>query len=203
MKNCIICQKEIPARTYKGARPGRLCGQKECKAELSRRTIRESFSKHGGEITKFRKTNGMKDPVVRETVSTKLRAMGWKPKVRMGNGKGPTIHQLAIASALGWEMEVAIPTKMNRSDRLYPTCYKVDVGNALLKIAIEVDGPSHYALKRQEQDKKKDEFLKSIGWKVLRFKNKQVAEHLEECVQTVLSTISKSQTETPISPTDT
>jgi len=45
-------------------------------------------------------------------------------------------------------MEVAIPTKMNRSDRLYPTCYKVDVGNVHLKIAIEVDGPSHCALEK-------------------------------------------------------
>ena len=203
MANCVICEKEIPVKTYRGARPGRLCGQKECKVELSRRTIRNSFEKHGGEITKFRKTNGMHNPAVREIVSTKLRAMKWMPPVRKGNGTGPTIHQLAIASALGWQMEVAIPTKRKSSERLYPTCYKVDVGNSELKVAIEVDGNSHLTLKRKAQDEKKDAFLRSIGWTVLRFTNKQVAGHLEDCVQTVLSTISKLKTETPTLQTDT
>ena len=45
--------------------------------------------------------------------------------------------------------------------------------------------------KRQEQDKKKTDFLTGLGWKVLRFKNKQVMEHLTDCVQMVMSTISE------------
>ena len=43
----------------------------------------------------------------------------------------------------------------------------------------------------KEQDKKKEFCLNTLGWRVLRFGNKQVTEHLEDCVQMVLSTISK------------
>ena len=51
---------------------------------------------------------------------------------RGGNGKF-TPAQVLLATSLGWEMEVAIPTK---SKSPYPTCYKVDVGNRDLKLAI-------------------------------------------------------------------
>ena len=114
--------------------------------------------------------------------------MGHKPKIQGGNGRGPTIHQLALATALGWEMEVIVPTKIKKGNG-YPSCYKIDIGNPILRIGIEVDGSSHMALVRQEQDKRKDLFLISLGWKVLRFKNKEVEEDLQGCVQKVLSMI--------------
>jgi hypothetical protein len=134
--------------------------------------------------------NPMHKPGVREKVKTSLRAMGWKPPSRGGNGHGPTVPQLLLASTLGWPMEVAIPTKVRRKGT-YPTCYKVDIANVKLKVAIEVDGNSHCLLTRKAQDQKKDAFLAGLGWRVLRFSNKQVTEHLAECVQTVMSTISK------------
>jgi very-short-patch-repair endonuclease len=77
-----------------------------------------------------------------------------------------------------------------------PHCYKIDVANRTLKIAIEVDGGSHGTLERKAQDARKEEFLVGCGWVVLRFSNKAVTERLAECVQTVLSTISKSRTRT-------
>ena len=87
-------------------------------------------------------------------------------------------------------MEQAIPTKMPRNSG-YPTCYKVDVCNPALKIAVEVDGNSHCPISRQEQDRKKDALLSGLGWTVLRFSNRQVMTDLEGCVRKVLSTISK------------
>ena len=71
----------------------------------------------------------------------------------------------------------------------YPSVYKVDVGNAELKIAVEVDGASHGVLSRRGEDLKKDHFLESIGWKVLRLKNEYVTKDLAGCVQAVLSLI--------------
>jgi hypothetical protein len=177
MKNCIICGVEVTKK---------LCGSRDCRSEFSRRTIQNTFKKHG-EITQFRKTNGMHDPATREKVSTKLRAMQWKPTVQGGNGKPPPIQQVAMAAALGWKMEVAVPTKMGRG--IYPTCYKLDVGNSALKIGVEIDGNSHFSTERKAQDKKKTEFLESIGWKVLRFTNKEVEADLNRCVQAVLSII--------------
>jgi very-short-patch-repair endonuclease len=97
---------------------------------------------------------------------------------------------IALAKKFDVYAEYPIPTKMPR-DSGYPTCYKVDIAIPEKMIAIEVDGGSHSAIERQMQDKKKDAFLKKLGWNVLRFTNKQVMERLEECVQTVMSTISK------------
>ena len=188
MNQCIICQE--PAAN-------RVCGKKSCRSEVSRRTIANTFKKHGGQITQFRKTNGMHRPEVRALVSTKLRAMGWGPVVRCGNGKPLPIHQQALAAALGWEMEVVIKTGKPRESG-YPTCYKVDIGNVDLKVGVEVDGFSHCALTRRDQDKKKEELLSSFGWLVLRFTNLEVESNLAGCVQKVLSIISKSPTETPL-----
>lgn len=56
----------------------------------------------------------------------------------------------------------------------YPTCYKVDVGFPEIKIAIEIDGGSHNTLVRQAQDLKKKNKLEELGWKILRFTNRQI-----------------------------
>ncbi len=96
----------------------------------------------------------------------------------------------ASSSTLGWAMEVVVPTGRPRTEK-FPTCYKLDIANPQLKIGVEVDGESHAS--RRAQDQKKDAFFASIGWTVLRFTNRQVAERLVDCVQMVLSTISKSQ----------
>jgi very-short-patch-repair endonuclease len=72
-----------------------------------------------------------------------------------------------------------------------PNCYKIDMADTGLKLAIEVDGGSHGSLIVQERDRRKDALLVGSGWTVLRFSNQQVMERLEECVQMVTSTISK------------
>jgi len=180
MNTCVICGSETSNR--------KLCSNPECKSEHSRRTINRSFAKHGGEITRFRKTNGMSDPEVRARVSTKLRAMAWKPVMQGGNGHGPTIHEQALASALGWDTNVIVNTNMKNGDG-YPHHYKVDVGNRQLMIAVEIDGFSHRAMERKSQDRKKEELLRSLGWRVLRFSNAEIESDLQRCVQTVLSII--------------
>ena len=96
-------------------------------------------------------------------------------------------------------MELAIPTRKPRGSG-YPTCYKVDIGNETLRVAIEVDGQSHYS--RRSLDAKKDKLLRGLGWTVLRFSNKQVTERLAECVLMVTSTISKSHQLTSTAPMD-
>ena len=193
-KKCAVCGVEIILEGRNGlakARKENVVCSGECKSEWSRRTIGETLLQHGGEITRYRKTNGMSRPEVRAKVSVKLRAMGWKPSVRGGNGKPMPLGQQALAAALGWPMEVAIPTGRKKAERMYPTCYKVDVGNEALKVAIEVDGNSHRTIVGKSRDAKKDAFLASIGWKVFRFTNEDVQQDLSGCVQAVLSSISK------------
>jgi very-short-patch-repair endonuclease len=78
-------------------------------------------------------------------------------------------------------MEVAIPTgNKPRDGSGYPTCYKADVGNHLLKIAIEVDGKGHKWKKGKLRDLKKEEKLKQLGWKTLRFTNEEILEDISK-----------------------
>jgi hypothetical protein len=118
---------------------------------------------------------------------------------RGGNGH-TTLEQESLAIALGWEIEVAIPTadhlpilkrrEWSKSKKM-PTCYKVDVGNKDLKIAIEIDGKGHLLKSNRMRDVRKTLFLNWKGWKVLRFTNEQIQRNLRGCVKMVLSTISK------------
>lgn len=124
-----------------------------------------------------------------EKISTTKRANGtlnvWHG-IRGGNGQETPVPQKILALALGWELEVAIPTKKSRGSG-YPSCYKIDIANHKLKIGIEVDGCSHYGDKRRERDQKKQQLLESQGWKILRFTNKEVMNDLSM----VLSQIKK------------
>ncbi len=97
--------------------------------------------------------NPMKNPVTRAKVSTKLRAMRHQPKLRGGNGH-LTLHQQLLATALGWDMEIAVKTL--KKPPLYAHHYKIDIGNVDLKIAIEIDGTSHHSLvvKRERLEKR-------------------------------------------------
>lgn len=134
--------------------------------------------------------NPMHSTDIRARVSDALRAMKHAPPVRGGNGGTMPEPQRLLSEALGWRTEFVVPTKLPRGDGR-PTCYKVDIAEPKLMVAIEVDGASHCSLLRREQDTKKSTFLSSIGWTVLRFTNAEVMADLPGCVLTVLSTISR------------
>lgn len=134
------------------------------------------------------RNNPMKREATRQKVRTTLRAMGWTPTVRGGNGTGPTVPQLLLASRLGWELETVVRT-LQPKDSGYPSCYKLDIGNRTLKVGIEIDGNAHLAASVKVKDEKKTAFLSTLGWKILRFTNSDVMEHSNDCVQAVLDAI--------------
>lgn len=180
---------------------GRVYCSRQCSTEHRRRvssqTMAETNRKYASSRMKAR--NPMKDPKVRAKVSKTLQEMNWGPQIQGGNGRGPTKPQRLLAEALGWPMEITVPTKTTRGHG-YPTHYKVDVGHPELKVAIEVDGPSHQSLVVKKQDRKKEAFLRSRGWIVLRFSNQEVMDDLAGCVRTVMSTISRLRGYTHTSP---
>ena len=195
--SCVECGTPVLCQGCAGlaqARRGRAYCSNQCKKEylsrLSAATMAKTNRKYASE--RMRKNNPMKRPEVRAKVSRRLKEIGWRPLVQGGNGRGPTAAQKRLGDALRWPLEIAIPTKKRRGTE-YPTCYKVDIANPILRIAIDVDGRSHCPLKRQKQDQKKDNFLRGLGWTVLRFRNNQVMEDLAGCVQTVMSTILRLQ----------
>ena len=54
------------------------------------------------------------------------------------------------------------------------------------KLAIELDGQIHLHLAAGEADQERDEELKNLEIKVLRFENKAVFQHLEAVLQEIL-----------------
>ncbi len=114
----------------------------------------------------------MSRPEVREKLSRRLREMNHRPSVRGGNGTGMTSAQATMLGILGEQWKAELSVSLGRRRPSYPTCYKLDLGNAELKVGIELDGNSHYS--RKAQDQKKDAALASLGWMVLRFWNWEI-----------------------------
>ncbi|MDO8691635.1 MAG: DUF559 domain-containing protein [Dehalococcoidia bacterium] len=135
----------------------------------------------------------MSDPEVRLRVSAKLKGRPF-PVARGGNGRGPTEPQRLLAAALGWKMEVAvgIPLETRRTFSTRGSNYKVDIGNSILKIAVEVDGASHFTKKIQATDARKTAILASLGWRVLRFSNQEILKDPIAAANTVLASVSST-----------
>jgi hypothetical protein len=135
---------------------------------------------------KGKASNRMFDPAVRKKVSQTLQKIHHKPKIQGGNGRGFTVPQSILLDKLGdgWFGEHVVCTGKCKG---YPNHYKIDIANPELMVAIEVDGLSHQALSVKAKDKKKQEKLESLGWKVLRVSNKEVLNTLDTVIQKVSS----------------
>lgn len=106
------------------------------------------------------------------------------PTTLGGNGRGTTLPQEELFKALGsengWKTEFVVATKMPRGSG-YPTNYKIDIAHPACMIAVEIDGHTHASGGSSgKADEKKTAFLMSMGWKVLRFKNKDVIRRTQE-----------------------
>ena len=67
--------------------------------------------------------------------------------------------------------------------------YIVDFYIASKKIVIEIDGSQHYEDSAIEYDKKRDEFLASLGIRVLRYTNAQINREFENVCNNILQNI--------------
>jgi very-short-patch-repair endonuclease len=163
-KTCAACTRPFTPKLEKGYK-----GKMRYEAEVS--FNRRQFC---GKSCAKKQKNPMHSESSRLKMQKTLKKIGHKPLIRAGNGTGLTKTQSMVAQALGhhWHTEVVICT-LKSSKQGYPHHYKVDVANKELMIAIELDGRSHGATRRQMQDQKKDALLRSLGWKVLRLKNEQ------------------------------
>ncbi|UPS91688.1 endonuclease domain-containing protein [Bizionia sp. M204] len=63
--------------------------------------------------------------------------------------------------------------------------YIVDFYCASEKLVIELDGEVHFNPMTQEYDKKRTVYLESLGYKVIRFENKMVFDHLPSVLQEI------------------
>lgn len=172
--------------------------RREHQAPISRATALRDRDVHSA---RMKARNPINMPGIAAKMTATRRANGTAgPRVRGGNGYGPTVPEATLAELTGLRLGVAVPTGRPRGTG-YPTCYKLDLANLATKLAVEVDGASHLAKVRKVQDAKKDGLLRSLGWTVLRFSNRAVMERSAACALEVLSTISKLKARTRTSPT--
>ena len=97
----------------------------------------------------------------------RFKAYGGRPR---GNGKPPTEAEAEMTrrlASLGFIPEFILKTGKKSP---LPVHYKIDLAHPAEKVAVEIDGSSHSGSRREETDARKDSFLRSIGWRVLRFR---------------------------------
>lgn len=187
---CNYCGKEVKNPTknqkqhYKDR--GRIYCSKQCGKEYSRKISSETMSKTNKKYAAVRMkiNNPMRNEETRKKVSSSLK--GRKPSEVCGNGRGLTKPQEQLLEKLlkyGAIAEYAISTEGYIGE--YPLNYKIDIALPKYKLAIEIDGNSHRAIKRKIEDEKKTNFLKNIGWSIIRFWNKEVNENIENCIKRV------------------
>jgi len=64
--------------------------------------------------------------------------------------------------------------------------YILDFFCPLLKLAVEIDGDSHFESDEAiEYDKQRENYLKSIGINIIRFTNQEVIENLEKVINKI------------------
>ena len=69
-----------------------------------------------------------------------------------------------------------------------------------LKLAIEIDGDSHFQPDAIEYDQERQLFLEAKGIRVVRFTNEQVYQQLDEVVEAIAQTICQLRRSTPPQP---
>ena len=116
-----------------------------------------------------------------------------------------SMQQRTLHRKLGWPgewLEAKIPIKRISGPFEKGEVYNlmVDLIHPEVKLAIEVDGPTHRGRQQKARDKWKEKKLKSLGWSLLRFSNKEIDTGLSEVVRKVQSTISKLKDSTTSSP---
>jgi very-short-patch-repair endonuclease len=67
--------------------------------------------------------------------------------------------------------------------------YEYDFAFLGQKIDVEIDGSTHLQEKVKKIDKKRDEFSRSHGWKVIRFTAKEVKEDLNGCLKRLMNAL--------------
>ena len=63
--------------------------------------------------------------------------------------------------------------------------YVLDFAERRLKLAIEIDGPIHFADGAAEKDAARTAYLESKGWTVIRFTNADVVEDINAVIEAI------------------
>jgi hypothetical protein len=111
---------------------------------------------------------------VRAKISKTHKASGKTFLERGGNGRGASRAEQLVLNCLPKSFIYNYAVALGGKGHGYPSNYKVDFGDPVKKLALEVDGVSHRQHGREGQDKKKEAKLRELGWSVCRISNEEV-----------------------------
>ena len=121
----------------------------------------------------------------KQSDTMKRRGHAWPVRGRRGE---LSVQQAALLAALSdqlaerkWVAEFAIGLNPWPGPG-WPKNYSIDIACVNLKIGIEVDGRSHNMPARRVSDRKRDRYLRTRGWLILRVKNDVVTSDVQRCV---------------------
>ncbi len=78
--------------------------------------------------------------------------------------------------------------------------YIVDFYCPKTKLVIEVDGSQHLSGEIIENDRIRDEYMNSLGFRVLRFSNTDVLANIDGVVESIIENMKVSEEQIPLSP---
>ena len=107
-----------------------------------------------------------------------------------GNAKTLRKNMTKEERHLWYDFFKTLPITVNRQKVIGN--YIVDFYIASSKLVIELDGSQHYEEKGVENDTKRDEYLNSLGIKVLRYSNLDVNQRFESVCEDILNEINTS-----------
>ena len=85
-----------------------------------------------------------------------------------------------VGEAILWKRILRARKQGYQFNRQYPIDnYIVDFICRKLKLIIEIDGSSHFSAEQAEKDYKREQFLKSLGYEILRFTESEVRYQLD------------------------
>lgn len=84
-----------------------------------------------------------------------------------------------------------IARKFRRQHPIGP--WVADFACPAIKLAIEVDGPSHDTADQQAWDEMKAEYLRTSGWRVIRIANADIYQALAEVEARIIAEIGEQQ----------
>lgn len=117
--------------------------------------------------------------IIEKANNTRLKNGGYHNNYKYGNGRISLYEQkvMPFLQEKGFFYNYAIPTKLARHafpEEKFAMSYKPDFVHLRYKICIEIDGSTHDSEYIQKTDDKKDRCLNYLGFKVYRFKHKQI-----------------------------
>jgi very-short-patch-repair endonuclease len=143
--------------------------------------VKALSEKSGAKLAEYNRKHGIWNKGIPHTPEARAKMSAAQKKntgsrsfLNGGNGSGGSKCENLLRTMLPENFITECTVSNKPRPEGYPTHYKLDFGDPVQKLGIEVQGNSHKSILGQERDVKKREKLNEYGWKILYITNKDV-----------------------------